>query len=63
MGALRPNRLFLVDPPLLVLFVRHDLLLLEPQVNLLFRAFDTVRAVADVSTDIDGIVPTDSPRG
>jgi hypothetical protein len=55
----RPS--FFVDPFLLVLLIRHDLLLLEPQVNLLFRALDAVRAVADVATHIDGIVTTDGP--
>jgi hypothetical protein len=47
----------------LVLLVRLDLFLLEPQVNLLFRALHAVRAVADVATDIDGIVATDGPWG
>jgi hypothetical protein len=47
----------------LVLLVRMDLFLLEPQVNLLFRALDAVRAMADVATDIDGIVTTDGPGG
>lgn len=53
---------FLVDPPFLVLLVRHDLFLLEPQVNLLFSAFDAVRAVADVATDINSIITTDRTR-
>jgi hypothetical protein len=62
-SALLARPSLLVDPALLVLLIRHNLLLLEPQVNLLFRALNAVRAVTDVATDIDGIVTADGTRG
>jgi hypothetical protein len=61
--VLSARPLFLVDPGLLALLIRMDLLWLEPQSDFLLSALDTVRAVADVATDIDGIVTADCTRG
>jgi hypothetical protein len=55
--------LFLVDPGLLALLIRMDLLWLEPQSDLLLSALDTIGAMADVATNIDGIVTADGTRG
>lgn len=58
------NRLcLLVDPVELSGLVALDLLWLEPQSNLLLRALNRVGTVADVATDIDGIVTSDGARG
>lgn len=53
----------LVDPVELRALVADDLTLLEPESNLGLGALDGVRAVADVSADIDGEVTTDGARG
>jgi len=53
----------LVDPVELSRLPALDLLRLEPQSNFLLCALDAVGAVADVATDIDGIVTTDSAGG
>jgi hypothetical protein len=53
----------LVDPVELGRLVRLNLLRLEPECNLLLRALHTVRAVADVAANIDGVVTTDGTRG
>lgn len=57
---LRPSSyLFLVDPLLVNLGPAVDLLLLEPEGDLLLGGFDTVGAVADVAADIlEGTVRT-----
>ena len=53
----------LIDPVELSLLVALDLLRLKPQGDLLLGAFDTVRAVADISADIDGIITSDGAWG
>jgi hypothetical protein len=47
-----PTELLLVDPVVLSLLPAIELLLLEPQVNLLLRGLDTVGAMADVAANI-----------
>ena len=49
----------LIDPVELSILILLDLVRLEPQRDLLLGTLDTVRAVADVSTDIDGVVTSD----
>ena len=46
------RHLFLVDPVVLGLLVGVELLLLEPEVDLVLGGVDTVGAVADVAADI-----------
>lgn len=55
--------LLLVDPAKLGALPLDKLLWLEPQSNLLLGAVDGVRAVADVSADVDGEVTTDGAWG
>jgi len=59
----RMHLCLLIDPIELSRLVRLNLLRLEPEGDLLLRALNTVRAVADVAADIDGIVTTDGTRG
>jgi hypothetical protein len=47
-----PTELLLVDPVVLSLLPAVDLLLLEPQVNLLLGGLDSIGAVADIAADI-----------
>jgi hypothetical protein len=56
------NLLLLVYPAELGTLPLHKLLWLEPQSDLLFRAFNSIRAVADITADIDGKVTTDGAR-
>lgn len=51
-----PSLWLLVDPIELSILVLDELLWLEPQSNLLLCALNSVRAVADVTANIDGIV-------
>jgi len=51
--------LFLVDPVVLGRFPLENLTLLEPESDFLLGILDTVGTVADVASDIDGIVTTD----
>lgn len=53
----------LVDPVELGALPGDELLLLEPESNLLLGVLDAVGAVADVAADIDGEVATDGARG
>ena len=46
------DRLLLVNPVVLGLLPAVELLLLEPQVNLLLRGLDAVGAVADIAADV-----------
>lgn len=55
--------LVLVDPAGLVLLVRLDLTLVEPQINLFLGAFDAIRAVADIATNINSILTTNGAWG
>jgi len=55
--------LLLVDPVVASLLPALDLALVKPQCNLLLSGLNGVRAVADVATDIDGEVTTDSAGG
>merc|ERR1711977_619213 len=59
----RMHLCLLIDPIELSRLVRLNLLRIEPEGDLLLRALNTVRAVADVAADIDGIVTTDGTRG
>lgn len=52
----------LVNPIELSRLPALNLLRLEPQSNLLLRALYTVGAVADIATDVDGIITSDGPR-
>lgn len=51
-GPPRALNLFLVDPVVLGLLPTVDLLLLEPEIDLLLGRLDAVGAVADVAADI-----------
>lgn len=51
--------LFLVDPIVLGRLPLENITLLEPKSNFLLGVLDTVGTVADVASDIDGIVTTD----
>jgi hypothetical protein len=53
----------LVDPVELGRLPADEVLLLEPEGNLLLGVLDGVGAVADVAADIDGVVTTDGARG
>ncbi len=53
----------LVDPVELSGLPVDEVLLLEPEGNLLLGVLDGVGSVADVATDIDGEVATDGARG
>lgn len=53
----------LIDPLELGRLVALNLLRLEPQSNLLLGTLDGIGAVADVATDINGIVTTDGAGG
>jgi hypothetical protein len=53
----------LIDPVELGGLVRLNLLGLEPQGDLLLGTLDTVGAVADVATDIDGVVAANGTWG
>jgi hypothetical protein len=55
--------LFLVDPVMLSRLPALNLLGGEPQSNLLLGTFNAIRAVADIATDINGIVTADGTRG
>lgn len=57
------SSLVLVDPGLLGGLPGLDLLWLEPESNLLLGVLDRVGAVADVASDIDGVVTTDGAWG
>ena len=57
------QRLLLVDPLVQRRLVLLDLVGGEPESNLLLCVFNAVRAVADVASDIDGVVATDGTRG
>lgn len=48
----RRHSWLLIDPLGLALLVRSDLIILEPESDLLLGAFDAVGAVADVAADI-----------
>ena len=54
--------LLFVNPIVLSELVLQDLLFSEPQRNFLLCTFDAVRAVADITSDIDGVIPADSSR-
>lgn len=54
---------YLVDPVVLGELPAVELILLEPEVNLLLGVLDRVGAVADVAADVDGEVATDGARG
>ena len=51
--------LFLVDPVVLSRLPLEDLTLLEPESDFLLGVLDAVGTVADVASDIDGVVTTD----
>jgi len=53
----------LIDPVELGRLPALNLFWLEPQSNLLLGTLDTIRAVANVATDIDGIITTNRTRG
>ncbi len=53
----------LVDPVKLGGLPADEVLLLEPESNLLLGVLDGVGAVADVAADVDGEVTTDGARG
>jgi hypothetical protein len=58
------NHLWLfIDPVELGRLPRHDLFLGEPESNFFLRTLNTIGTVADVSTDIDSVVPTNGARG
>jgi hypothetical protein len=57
------RRSFLIDPVVLGRLPALDLLRLEPESDLLLGTLDTVGAVADIATNIDGIVSSDGTRG
>lgn len=60
----RRNRLWLlVDPVELGRLPALDFLRLEPQSNLLLCALNTVGAVADIATDVNGVVTADGTGG
>ena len=59
----KSNLLLLVDPAELGALPLDKLLWLEPQGNLLLSALDGIRAVADVSADVNGEVTTDGAWG
>lgn len=60
----RDSRLrLLVDPVLLSALPAENLALLEPQSDFLLGALNGVRAVADVTADINGVVTADGARG
>ena len=52
----------LVDPVMLGRLPALKLLRLEPQSDLLLGALDSIRAVADVATDINGVVTANGTR-
>ena len=52
-------QVLLVDPDLGVGLVGHELLGLEPEGDLAVGALDAVGAVADVASDVDGVVAAD----
>ena len=51
-SVLGTRHLFLVDPVVRSLLVGVELLLLEPEVDLVLGGLDTVGAVADIAADI-----------
>ena len=55
--------LFLIDPIMLRRLPALDLLLTEPQRDLLLRRLHSIRTVADVAADIDGEVAADGAWG
>merc|ERR1712115_221201 len=59
----RTNLNLLVDPRLGGMSVAHELLRLEPKGDLLLGRVDGVRAVTDVSADIDAKVASDGAWG
>lgn len=64
MGATGAGNLcLLVEPVKLGGLVADELLILEPEGNLLLGVLDAVGAVADVAADIDGEVTTDGAGG
>jgi hypothetical protein len=57
------NLRLLVDPVVLGGLPAVELVLLEPEGNLLLSVLDGVGTVADVATDVNGEVATDGARG
>lgn len=53
----------LVDPVELGRLPGDDITILEPQSNLLLGVLDRVGTVADVATDVNGVVTTDGAGG
>ena len=53
----------LIDPVELGRLVADDIILLEPEADLLLGVLDRVGSMADVSTDIDGVISADGARG
>jgi hypothetical protein len=58
MSCLSVHLWLFVDPVELALLVGDDLIFPEPQSDLLLGTLDTIRAVADVASNINGIVTT-----
>lgn len=54
------QHLFLINPFMLSRFPLKNLVLLEPERNLLFGALNAVRSVTHISPHIDGIIAADS---
>ncbi len=54
---------FLVDPVMLSGLPALDLAFAEPQSNLFLGTLNTIGTVADVATNINGIVTSDGTRG
>src|ERR1700761_4740039 len=59
---IRLTNLLLVDPVVLSRLPALDLLLVEPEGDLLLRRLHSIGAVADVTADVDGEVAADGAR-
>jgi hypothetical protein len=57
------NLWLLIDPVILSRLPGLNLTLLEPESNFLLGVLDAVGTVADVASDIDGVVTTDGTWG
>jgi hypothetical protein len=57
------EKLLLVNPVVLSALPRDNLALFEPESNLLLSILNTVRAMTNISANIDTIVSTDSSWG